>query len=71
MPLVISGGFIISTGIDAEYTRPGVEALLEKFGELAQDIDECYKFNWRQVPLPFVRPIMSAFLSNSITKQVE
>jgi hypothetical protein len=38
---------INSTGIDVEYTRPGVEALLEKFGELAQDIDECYKFNWR------------------------
>jgi hypothetical protein len=35
------------TGIDAEYTRPGVEALLEKFGETAKMAQDHYEFDWR------------------------
>jgi hypothetical protein len=37
------------TGIDAEYTRPGIEATLMKFEELTQDVENCehYKLHWR------------------------
>lgn len=38
-------------GIDKEYTRPGVQALLEKFQRRVEDIDTCdepeIKFKWR------------------------
>jgi hypothetical protein len=34
-------------GIDPEYSRPGVVALLEKFGETAKMAQDHYEFNWR------------------------
>ena len=35
-------------GIDAEYTRPGVEALLEKFERACNDFDACdLSFKWK------------------------
>ena len=39
-------------GIDTEYTRPGIEALLGKFANALSDVerlDECgYDFRWKE-----------------------
>ena len=49
--IVLCSSFAIcSSGIDSEYTRPGIEAMLSEFQDLVEktNLNEPYEFRWKK-----------------------